>query len=615
MNDIDEAISALAAGAYPQADGILTALGAGKPAAAARTRILWAITQVLCRKFGDGVEAILEVADRAPNRDESIYRMVLSAVGPLESLLSAEAAQEVRLRIGDYFLREEKAEEARAWLAAAFAADREDPLAIYLEANCRFALYGERQAVCDMEIVLERAAAESDRAYFIAGGTAALWYRLGIAHDRLRNLEVAAEYLADAVAIDPENDSQRLLLGDVLIRLGRFGAAIELLSPIPKFADNYRYAARLRAVALYRIGETEEALALLEEVAEIDPLGALTFLEMGRVYLERGDAERAELALARAFRTNPELPGLKSAIGTLERQLGRHMDADAGLPDPQDFAVPEAFAPRLDDAALLQRASLIAGIASHLRVLRAIILRDMLIRYEHSGIGYMWALVQPLVYIAILDAIYNIIGHPPVIGNSNLQFLISGLLPLLCFYIRVESAVSGSIMENVNLLYFREVTPLAMIFANWLREYLTSLVVFVIIVGGLALYDGSLEMSDPLTVILALTAMSVIGMVIGTFFGLGRLVIPGLDLAETVIFRLMFFFSGALFVGNMIPPRLRYWALFNPVFHLIEFVRNGYFTTYHDSYVDWHYPLTCIGVGLVLMMATLHAVRRRVVAP
>jgi len=275
MDGIDQAIAALQAGEYNRAHEILDALGAAKPGTAMRARALWAIVQVLRRNFGyDTVEAILEVARRGQNRSDPIYEKVLLFTGPLDSLLPEPAAQEVRLRIGDYFLRNEKAHEAMPWLSAALSAAPQDPIAIYIEANCRFALYGERQAVRDMEEIAHRAAADTERAYFIGGQTAAFWYRLGLVHDRLKNPDEAALYLAKAVELDPENETPRILLGDILIRLGRFEQAIKLLLPIAKFAEGYRFAARLRAVALYHIGEADAALALLEEVAEIDPLGA-----------------------------------------------------------------------------------------------------------------------------------------------------------------------------------------------------------------------------------------------------------------------------------------------------------------------------------------------------
>ncbi len=614
MDEVDQVIADFRIGAYEPADRVLVSLGAHRKGAAPRIRVLWAIAQIMLRKFGDGVDALLDVAARGPNRNQSLYQRTEALVGNLERLLPAAAAQEVRLRVGDYFLREEKPEDAVDWLGAALATDPSDPLAVYLEANLRFVRYGDRQGVRDMEAILERAAAQTERAYFVGGGVAALWYRLGIAHERMKNLDAAARYFAQAVELASDNSAPRLMLGDVLIRLGRYEEAIAQLGAIPDYADNYRYAARLCAVALFRTGQTDEALALLNVVADLDPLDAVTFLELGRIYLAVGNAEEAEVALARAFRTNPDLPGLKSAILSLERVLGRPMDGDAGMPEIGAIAVPSEFAPRPDDAALDQQPSLRAGAASFFRTLGTLMVREMLTEHHHSGIGYLLAIAQPLAFVAALDIAYTLIGHHVPYGISATSFLISGIVPFVCFFVHVQSAASGAVRNNLNFLYFSQVKPLLLIISASVLHYLTALVVLVLIIGGLSIYQGSLQIDDPLTMIAALTCMSLLGMISGTLFGLGRLVIPALDIIETIFFRMAFFFSGALYFANQLPPRWRDLALYNPLLHLIEFIRGSFFVSYTPRYADWHYPLCFIFVGLTLMMAVIRATRRYIVA-
>lgn len=613
MSDIDEVIAALRRGAITEADEILAALGAARPAASLRVRAFWVLTQVLTMRFDDEVaDALVEIGRRAPNRTEPTYDKLVLLTGPLETVLTSAAAQEIRLRIGDYFLRSDQPEEAMPWLSAAVAAAPEDPIALYLEANCRFALYGERQAVRDMEEVLHRAAADTARAYFIGGRAAAFWYRLGLTHERLRNFERAAEFLAEAVALDPDNETPRILLADILIRLGRFNDVIALLAAVPEYADGYRFAARLRAVALFRTGDTEEALALLTKVAEIDPLGAINFLEIGRIYLQRDDLEAAEIALARAFRTNSELPGLNSAIVELEGRLGRHLDPDAGLPVVTEFAIPEEFAPR--DPGVVEEPDLKAAWTNFLRVMHALIVRDILALYAESGMGYLWALVQPLVFTATLAAVFIAAGHQAPMGTSIIAYLAAGIIPYVSFYAHIAGATSAAVRANIGLLHFRQVTPFALIAATLVREYLTALVTFVVIVGGIAAYDKSVAINDPLQILMALTCIALLAAVIGTLLGLGALAIPTLAVAEVVVARVMFFFSGALYYANLLPPRMREWALLNPLLHLIEFVRGGLFTIYQPRYANWHYPLEFIAVGISLVIVVLYSTRRYIVA-
>lgn len=616
----DDVAEALHSGNYELACKLLAESGADKPNAGPGRQLLLGLTLLLGRRMHECVDVLQRVCARSRQQGEPAYSVVRRMVGPLETIFPSRGTQEINLRLGDYFLRQQEPHEAMPWLSEALTAAPDDPIAIYLEANCRFALYGERQAVRDMEAVLEDAANDRDRAYFIGGRTAAFWFRLGVVYEEMRELERAAQCLTKAAELsDPAdaaswNAAASLILGDILVRLGNYDQALAALEAIPRDAENFRYAIRLRAVVLFQKGALDEALALLNEAAEIDPLGAINFLEMGRIRLALGELEAAEIALARAFRTNPELAGLSSAIVELETRLGRHLDADAGLPVVTDFAIPEEFAPRPEDPGLLEKPSFRAACANFWRVMHALIIRDILALYSETGMGYLWALAQPVVFTMTLAAVFIISGHPAPLGTSVIAYLAAGIVPYISFYVRLEQAASAAVRGNLTLLYFRQVTPFTLIAAAFVREYLTSLVAFVVIVGAIAMYDKSIEIRDPLQILMALTCIGLLGSVIGTLLGLGSLAIPSLALAEVVVARVMFFFSGALYYANLLPARMREYALLNPLLHLIEFVRGGLFTFYDPHFANWHYPLEFIGVGIALVVVVLYSTRRYVVA-
>ncbi len=625
MSETDDAIEALGVGQYRRAIEILDALGAAKPAAGARLRLLWALAQLMGRNMNECVRVLLAVCERGMKGGEPAYQQLRRLVGSLEAVFPPLGAQEIRLRLGDYFLRRQKPDEAMQWLQDARSIRPDDPLAIYLEAGCRFALYGDRQALREMEEIVEQAAADLGRAYYIGGRTAALWFRLGVAHDRLKNLDRAARYLGKAVELSgsvewaAENATARLLLGDVLIRLYRFEEALAELTAIPRDAHNYRYAVRLRAVALFQTGDTETALSLLHEVAEIDPLGASTFLELGRIYLAIGDTLEAELALARAFRTDPDLSDLKPAIIALERVLGRTMDPDAGLPPADAFEVPEEFVLRLDDAAVNQRASVRAGAASGFRVLRTLMLRDIMNHQRQTGIGYLGTIVEPLVLILALDMAYHFEHHQVAHGISIEDYLTADIGTYYFFFVHMIGAVSQSVRGNANLFYFREVTPLVVIAASALRQFLTGLVAYSLLIAGLSILldllqvRSSLQLVDPLRLLAALAGIAALATVAGVFFGLGELAVPSLRFVDVFFRRIMLFISGVFFFANDLPSNIRVWVLYNPLVHYFEFVKDSLFLSYQSRYAEWSYPVPFIVVGLFMIVVFERVTRRYLV--
>lgn len=63
------------------------------------------------------------------------------------------------------------------------------------------------------------------------------------------------------------------------------------------------------------------------------------------------------------------------------------------------------------------------GLRLQLRVLHALMLREMITRYGSSRLGYLWALLEPIGFIAMLSLIFSQISNSPPVGRS---FALSG---------------------------------------------------------------------------------------------------------------------------------------------------------------------------------------------
>jgi ABC-type polysaccharide/polyol phosphate export permease len=60
--------------------------------------------------------------------------------------------------------------------------------------------------------------------------------------------------------------------------------------------------------------------------------------------------------------------------------------------------------------------------------------------------------------------------------------------------------------------------------------------------------------------------------------------------------------------------QLRKYILFNPLFHYVELVRDGFFMSYQAVYVTWTYPLMFTIPGLFLLLLSDRVFRRHVEA-
>jgi ABC-2 type transport system permease protein len=103
--------------------------------------------------------------------------------------------------------------------------------------------------------------------------------------------------------------------------------------------------------------------------------------------------------------------------------------------------------------------------------------RDLRIRYKESFLGFLWSLLNPMMYLAIFYVVFVIILHN---GLPHFPvFLLSGLLPWTLFQNTLMGATT-SVVGGAPLLkrvaFPREVLPLAVIGANIFQFFLQMLV-------------------------------------------------------------------------------------------------------------------------------------------
>jgi len=114
--------------------------------------------------------------------------------------------------------------------------------------------------------------------------------------------------------------------------------------------------------------------------------------------------------------------------------------------------------------------------------------RDILVRYRQTAIGISWAVIRPLLTMAVFTVIFGRVARLPSDGVPYPLLVLAGMLPWQ-FFANALSESSGSLVNNANLIskvYFpRLVIPASSIIVS-LVDFLISFV----ILGGLLLYYG-----------------------------------------------------------------------------------------------------------------------------
>lgn len=141
----------------------------------------------------------------------------------------------------------------------------------------------------------------------------------------------AAEHLARAIAITPDQPALHLAMGRALEQSGSMNSAIlhyrTVLARVPGHAEaNARLGELLR-----RSGKSGEAIALCRRAVAANPADAAAHNSLGALLLETGQPGEAVPCLRRALDLRPDWPAALNNFGIALQRLGRLEEAAAVL--------------------------------------------------------------------------------------------------------------------------------------------------------------------------------------------------------------------------------------------------------------------------------------------
>lgn len=247
------------------------------------------------------------------------------------------------------------------------------------------------------------------------------------------------------------------------------------------------------------------------------------------------------------------------------------------------------------------------------RVLHALILRELKSRYGNRRLGFVWALIEPLMFISLFVAFFLLIGRESQGGVPVPLFFVAAISPFFMFR-DIFAEVAQGTRGHQSLLMFPQVTRMDLLFSKLALNALVSIAVFIILLCGLYAIGYTFVIDSLLGVMIAFGMMILLG------FGLG-LVIGAFciryefvqSISQTLLGRPLFITSGLFFSASMLPPAVRKIALYNPLLHCTELVRVSLFENFESRHIDLTYVMvfTLILNSLGMMLLLVFERQRR----
>lgn len=253
----------------------------------------------------------------------------------------------------------------------------------------------------------------------------------------------------------------------------------------------------------------------------------------------------------------------------------------------------------------------LAAAGGMLRVIFALMMRETQTRYGRLKVGYLWAVIEPMLFVMVLTIIFTYRGRFSPHNIPPLLFFLTGIMPFMIFRDQVSQTMMA-VRANRGLLSYPQVQMLDLALARSILEFSTNLLALVLLVGGIVLLDLlPVRIEDMLNAIVALFLLAALGFGLGSVLSAVVPIFPTLQfIVQMLLLRPLFFLSGIFFTVEMLPPQLRKIAVYNPVLQLIEMFRSAFFWEYSSEYVDLPYILTWV-IGLLCLGLLMQRALRR----
>jgi len=230
--------------------------------------------------------------------------------------------------------------------------------------------------------------------------------------------------------------------------------------------------------------------------------------------------------------------------------------------------------------------------------------RDIKVRYKQTLVGVGWAILQPLLAMVVLTAVFGGAARLPSEGVPYPLFAYAGLLAWTFFANAVFSS-SNSIVGNgplITKIYFpRLLVPMGAVVARLLDFGIA----FLLFVALMVYYRTAVTPRLLLLPLLVVMAM-MLALACGLWLSALNVKYRDVNVALPHVLQFIMFATPVFYSSAMLPDRWRWMARLNPLAVVIE----GYRAALFGRAFDWPALAACLAFATLLLIAAVAAFRK-----
>lgn len=244
------------------------------------------------------------------------------------------------------------------------------------------------------------------------------------------------------------------------------------------------------------------------------------------------------------------------------------------------------------------------GFVIQQRVLGALMVRELIVRFGRDNIGFLWVIIEPMILTIGVMGIWSMMKSHNEHGLSLVALVLTGYMPLTLWRHNCAMGV-WFYRQRVGLLHHQPISLFDTIMARLILEFIANTVAFAVVYGALLAADMIKPIDSFLPVVVGWTLLALISMGFAVLFAVLTEIFEIFEHFYGPFQYFMLPISGAFFMVEWLPSFAQRLVWFNPTVHCYEMIRQGFFGDYITTHwVVWYPALWALGLltaGVLIM--------------
>jgi lipopolysaccharide transport system permease protein len=203
----------------------------------------------------------------------------------------------------------------------------------------------------------------------------------------------------------------------------------------------------------------------------------------------------------------------------------------------------------------------------HRELLTALTERALKVKYQRSALGFLWTLLNPLLMVAVLIAVFSVVVRIPI--PHYWAFLVSGYF-IWNYLSQMLAAGSTVLTEHAALRRSVAFPTEILVFSAGAARLVEFGVAFLFAVAALALLHHGAMPSSFLMLPLLIVLLVLLGLGMTMFVSTAAVFYYDVQHALPVLLLVLFYLSPVFYPAAMVPERIQSLYLLNPIAGLIS---------------------------------------------